>query len=118
MKRLLSYLKRNKITDSFAINSLFIKSFLRYHNLSVKKTNVLLKYLNENECYEDTLKHIEKMVEESGGNFNLETLIKMFEFVISPSDKIVNGAIYTLKKLETEYWTNALKAYQTRSWHQ
>jgi len=99
MKRLLSYLKRNKITDSFAINSLFIKSFLRYHNLSVKKNDVLLKYLNENECYEDTLKHIEKMVEESGGNFNLETLIKMFEFVISPSDKIVNGAIYTPKEI-------------------
>jgi adenine-specific DNA-methyltransferase len=31
--------------------------------------------------------------------FGFEELIELFEFVISPADRIINGAIYTPQKL-------------------
>ncbi|MBK9225457.1 MAG: hypothetical protein IPO23_14040 [Flavobacterium sp.] len=33
--------------------------------------------------------------------FDLEDLIELFEFVISPSDRIVNGAIYTPSEIRS-----------------
>lgn len=73
------------------INSLFVSAFIRHNGLRLDMYNFLSKYVLSNS---DTLESFLKVVEDSG-SFNLEQLVQLFEFVISPSDRIVNGAIYT-----------------------
>lgn len=72
-----AYLVINKIEVR---NNIFIKSY------EIKKENII-----EKQCLDEFIIVLEKEIEK----FDLEALIELFEFVISPSDRIVNGAIYT-----------------------
>ena len=46
------------------------------------------------------LQEVEKRIaSEYGEKISLETLVKQFEFVISPADRVVTGAVYTPKRI-------------------
>ena len=46
------------------------------------------------------LQEVEKRIaSEYGEKISLETLVKLFEFVISPADRVVTGAVYTPKRI-------------------
>jgi adenine-specific DNA-methyltransferase len=72
-----AYLKINKIE---VVNNIFVKKYVVQKKNTEEYTNLInfIKLLNV---------EIKK--------FDLEALIELFEFVISPSDRIINGAIYT-----------------------
>ncbi len=72
-----AYLKINKIE---VVNNIFVKKYVIQKKNTEEYTNLInfIKLLNV---------EIKK--------FDLEALIELFEFVISPSDRIINGAIYT-----------------------
>jgi adenine-specific DNA-methyltransferase len=72
-----AYLKINKIE---VVNNIFVKAYV------IQKKN--------NEEFEGLKKFIE-VINTEIKKFDLEALIELFEFVISPSDRIINGAIYT-----------------------
>ncbi|WP_199533249.1 class I SAM-dependent DNA methyltransferase [Thiopseudomonas alkaliphila] len=55
----------------------------------------------------DELKNILRA--EKNNNFSLETLIKLFEFAISPSNRLVNGAVYTPKNIREFIITSIFK---------
>ena len=90
--KVFNYLEKKGLSDPFEINSLFVSTFVKEKGWIVNKClaiKVLLGYDKE------TVKEFSKVLKENGFVFCLEDLIKLFEFVISPLDRIVTGAVYT-----------------------
>lgn len=79
------------------VDSLIVSAFLSINELNVEN-NVLIKSLivqeNSQIEYQNVKKFI-KLLEKEFSTFGFEELIELFEFVISPADKIVTGAVYT-----------------------
>ena len=48
------------------------------------------------------------MLTEFGEGLELETLVRLFEFVVSPADRIVTGAVYTPKRIRSTIISNCL----------
>lgn len=84
----------------FEINRLIVSSFIDLNELNLKN-NVFLNKLYISNTDED-FPELEKFIHFFNSNnqdFSFEQLIKIFEFVISPSEKIINGAVYTPKNI-------------------
>lgn len=91
-QNVIKYLK-NYSYDTKDINRLLVSSFLAINNI-IEVNNILIKsYIiyEENELLHlnDFLNILNKE------SFEIEELIEFFEFVISPKDKEVNGAVFT-----------------------
>ncbi|RKE52379.1 HsdM family class I SAM-dependent methyltransferase [Sphingobacterium detergens] len=95
-KQVFQFLK-NYSTDPVLVNRLIVTSFLNYNNLSLEKNELLLyNKINQGNTIElKVLKEFEEVLNNYITKFSFENLIELFEFVISPTEKIVNGAIYT-----------------------
>ncbi len=79
------------------VDSLIVSAFLSINELKVEN-NVLIKSLIVKENSQSEHQIVEefiKILEKEFSTFGFEELIELFEFVISPADKIVNGAVYT-----------------------
>jgi len=100
-KDVFTYL-RSYSFDPTKINRLVVSAFLYSFDITTTK-NTLLKDLliKNNEAEYKSLQEFLKIHRFS----NLEELIKVFEFVISPEDKVVTGAVYTPKNIR-EYILN------------
>lgn len=89
-------MKRKGLSDPFEVNSLFVSTFAQKKSWSVNNSSVIKGLLG----YEkETVKEFSKVLRDNAFGFCLEDLIKLFEFVISPSDRIVTGAVYTPKNV-------------------
>lgn len=96
MINVFQYLRRQPKDTSF-INGLFVTAFLRGNNLTSRNNSVIAKYIFSN--VED-LKRVDEFLAlllSDEKEFPLELLINLFEFVVSPADKKVDGAVYTPK---------------------
>ncbi|ORC18373.1 N-6 DNA methylase [Enterobacter cloacae subsp. cloacae] len=93
----ISYLKRNKITDISLVNKLIISAFYEINNIHVKNNKLVIDNLISHEMVHEygLLKELCSVIKNEVTQFTFEHLISFFEFVISPSDRVVNGAIYT-----------------------
>ncbi|GGD45609.1 hypothetical protein GCM10012288_19910 [Malaciobacter pacificus] len=87
-------------TDEYSINRLLVSSFVIQHKIT-NIQNLLIKNLliNEDELEYGILIQFLELIKESNKHYYFEELVEFFEFVISPSDKLVNGAIYTPKDI-------------------
>lgn len=89
----------NKIHDVDEVNSLLVSAFVDINQLIVGERNTLSRYvistLKDGDVVCDRLAVLEETIIKCYGCFSFELLIEFFEFVVSPSDKIVTGAIYT-----------------------
>jgi adenine-specific DNA-methyltransferase len=94
---LLRYLKDQFSQDPFHLDRLIISAFTEANNLNEIRNELLLEYIIQPSQYEERsiLDGFLKIFAESKDKFDFETLIALFEFVVSPSDKVVNGAVYT-----------------------
>ena len=87
-------------TNELEINKLIVSAFLiekKIFEIKNKKIKSLIIQKNELE-YPSLLEFIE-IIKKDKKSFCFEELLELFEFVISPSDKLVNGAIYTPKDI-------------------
>ncbi|MDZ7818234.1 MAG: N-6 DNA methylase [Aliarcobacter sp.] len=98
-KEILKFLK-DYGTDEYSINRLLVSSFLIEHKIDNIK-NLLIKNLliNEDELEYGILIQFLDLIRKSNKYYYFEELVEFFEFVISPSDKLINGAIYTPKNI-------------------
>ena len=83
------------------MNRLLVSTYIYLNSQAVKKNKKILNLLI-NETNEEEYKYLNEfmlLVKEIERDFNYEDLLELFEFVISPSDKLVNGAIYTPKDI-------------------
>lgn len=95
MKRILNLFEVESITDPKIVDSFIVSAFIHINNISVTNNNFIISYiLDESSVYYAQYTDFLAMIEEAN-TLTLEQLIQMFEFVISPSDRVVSGAIYT-----------------------
>lgn len=79
------------------VDKLIVSAFIEINNLNLINNKLLKEYSiskRRSQKRDNLLKFID-IIKNVVQNFNIEKLIELFEFVISPSDRIVNGAIYT-----------------------
>lgn len=79
------------------VDKLIVSAFIEINNLQLSNNRFLKSYLiskRKSAKREKLLQFIE-IVQSEIEFFDIEKLIELFEFVISPSDRIINGAIYT-----------------------
>lgn len=98
---LLSYLRRHVPSDERTVNRLFVSAFIGGNGLETPHSRFMSGFVirQEDTDYE-LLQEVEKrIVSEFGEKISLETLVKLFEFVISPADRVVTGAVYTPKRI-------------------
>jgi adenine-specific DNA-methyltransferase len=90
-----SFLKKYS-TDPLSINRLLVSAYLTKNRLVVRRNEAIRKYvICENAADHPVFQKFLEILE----TFSLEDLIKCFEFVISPTEKIVTGAVYTPKHI-------------------
>lgn len=96
MKNATKYLSQKCSSNPFFVDRLIISAFLSINNIEITFNILLSSYLihEDDEDYETLVDFIET-INNSTEDFTIEDLIELFEFVISPSDRIINGAIYT-----------------------
>lgn len=96
MKNIFRYLKTYS-TQPEEVDRLIVSAFLKINQLQVLENQFLLEYsIDENQINElKSLNDFVEIINTEIDVFNIERLIELFEFVISPSDRIINGAIYT-----------------------
>lgn len=84
-------------SDAFKVDRLIVSAFLKMNAINLTEWTPIGNYvINENEVDEFlALNEFIKTLMDSSKEFTLEKLIEIFEFVVSPSDRIVNGAVYT-----------------------
>lgn len=91
------YLSQNCSTNPKDVDRLIISAFVEINNVIIEHNRFIKSYLitKKNRREYNILKGLISTIEEEVGGFDFEGLIQLFEFVISPADRIVNGAIYT-----------------------
>jgi len=83
--------------EVYDVNRLLVSAFISINNIEVINNEFIKEYIiQETDIveFEQLLKFIQKIKKENN-KFGIEELIQLFEFVISPEDKEVNGAVYT-----------------------
>jgi len=92
----------NKFLRSYScspkdVDRILISAYLRINNLAVTNNKLLQPYIitSKNRQEFKKLQEFELLVNQIFQPFSLEGLIELFEFVISPEDKVVTGAVYT-----------------------
>lgn len=96
MKNIFKYLESYSQLPK-EVDKLIVSAFIEINNLQLKNNRFLKIYSiskRKSAKREKLLQFIE-IIQSEIEDFNIEKLIELFEFVISPSDRIINGAIYT-----------------------
>jgi len=110
MRNAFKYLSQYSTTPK-DVDRLIISAFLEINKLKPKKNNLLKAYSinSENKEEHSFLLEFVSIVFSDTKVFGFEELIELFEFVISPEDRIINGAIYTPQNIRTFIVSEAFK---------
>lgn len=102
MRNAFKYLSQYSTTPK-DVDRLIISAFLEINKLEPKKNKLLKEYLIKSDSKEEYFSLFEfvSAIYSDTKAFGFEGLIELFEFVISPADRIVNGAIYTPQNIRT-----------------
>ena len=77
------------------INKLFVTTFLAHHHLTLASESFLCRYIFTSDTFNNYVRGFQRAMFKEGRSFSFEDYVELFEYVISPSDKIVSGAVYT-----------------------
>ncbi|WP_424494119.1 HsdM family class I SAM-dependent methyltransferase [Salinimicrobium sp. GXAS 041] len=108
-QHVLKYLRQYS-TNIRDINRLLVSSYLKVNDFQNISNELIKGYIiNEDEEIDELNKFLALFRNKL---FTLEELIEFFEFVISPSDKIVNGAVYTPKYIRDYIVSESIANYE------
>jgi hypothetical protein len=99
-KHIFKYLKLYS-TLPIDVDRLIISAFIEINKLELKENKLLRSYSINRESKDERsfLHEFVSAIYTDTNSFGFEELIELFEFVISPEDRIINGAIYTTQKI-------------------
>lgn len=102
MRNAFKYLSQYSTTPK-DVDRLIISAFLEINKLELKKNKLLKSYSISRKITEEHSSLIEfvSILNSDTKEFSFEELIKLFEFVVSPADRVINGAIYTPQKIRS-----------------
>ncbi len=95
-QQIFKYLKSYS-TEPFQVDRLIVSAFLKMNAINSTKNLLIKEYIIAENEFETFIKVSDfvQIIKKEFGKFSIENLIELFEFVISPSDRIINGAVYT-----------------------
>lgn len=107
----LYYITRNVPVEERTVNRLFVSAYINSNRMAYPKSAFLSQYCIEkgDDDYKVFQKVRDHIRDEYGSKISLEILVKLFEFVISPADRIVTGAVYTPKDVRKAILQRALR---------
>ena len=84
-------------TNPHKVDRLIISAFLHKNKIIVTKNEFLKSFMIQESKKKEysTLQEFISILEKEITTFEFEELVELFEFVVSPSDRIINGAVYT-----------------------
>ena len=104
-QKVLNYLNKYSY-DTKDINRLIVSAFLLKNRINIIQNIFVKSYLIEEENEIEDLERFISLLDEE--TFNIEDLIELFEFVISPQDKEVNGAVFTPEYIRKSIIKNSI----------
>lgn len=109
--QILSYLKRKQLTDTRTVNRLFVSSFVSLGNLQIKNNHIIRGLLidEKDKDFELLQEFVSKIRQFNPAPMTIEDMIALFEFVVSPADRIVTGAVYTPEYIRKNIIETCLK---------
>lgn len=110
MRNAFKYLSQYSTTPK-DVDRLIISAFLEINKLEPKKNRLLKAYSinSKNKEEHSSLLEFVSVIYSDTKVFGFEELIELFEFVISPADRIINGAIYTPQNIRNFIVLEAFK---------
>ncbi|WP_418636388.1 HsdM family class I SAM-dependent methyltransferase [Winogradskyella sp.] len=106
---ILKYLKDYSY-DTKDVNRLLVSSFLVVNNIKNVENRFIKEFIISKEKELEQVNDFIKLFDKS--TFDIEELIEFFEFVISPADKEVNGAVFTPKYIREFIVLNSINKYK------
>nr|WP_315170263.1 N-6 DNA methylase [uncultured Flavobacterium sp.] len=111
-QKIIKYLKKYS-SDTIDINRLLVSSFLFINKIQTVKNVFINNYIiHEIEELEQLNEFLSLLNKET---FVIEELIEFFEFVISPEDKEVNGAVFTPEYIRKYIVEETLKYQENKN---
>lgn len=98
-KDLIAYFRKNKLTDVHLVNQLIVSAYLSVNRLNAFHNRIPRKCLLNNAWQTHLDACLDIIARKGNGLLSIEDLVHVFEFVISPSDRVVNGSVYTPKDI-------------------
>lgn len=110
MRNAFKYLSQYSTTPK-DVDRLIISAFLEINELKLRKNKLLKSYSINSKIKEEysSLLEFVSAINVDTKVFGFEELIELFEFVISPADRIINGAIYTPQNIRSFIVSEAFK---------
>ncbi|GHV15661.1 hypothetical protein FACS1894169_07770 [Bacteroidia bacterium] len=94
-QNILKYLRTYSYKEQ-DINRLLVSSFVRINRIEEINNEFIRGFIINNQNQEES-HQLDEFLTFFDSNFDIEFLLELFEFVISPEDKEVNGAVFTPK---------------------
>lgn len=113
-KDILSFFKKLEDKRTDYINKLIVSSYVDCHKFEVEADSFLSKYIIAED--DESLFKLKKIIHNSSNNYGIEELVEVFEFVISPADKEINGAVYTPAYIREFIIREVLSRYNSDEW--
>ena len=89
---LVAYFRKIKLTDVNLVNQLIVSAYLSVNRLSAFHNRFINEYALEKQNLPLLDVCMEIVSRNCDGQLSIEDLVHVFEFVISPSDRVVNGS--------------------------
>ena len=101
-KKIINLLKSYS-TDTISVDRILISAFVRINNIKVEKNLLVSSTLIRDKDTEEIafLDEFIKKIKINSSSFTFESLIELFEHVVSPQDRIISGAVYTPKHIRS-----------------
>lgn len=114
-----SFLRKYPV-DTLNVNRLLVSAYVSINRIAVNN-NILIRNLlitNENIEEFDALEKFQNILLKAYGQVSIENLIELFEFVISPAEKEVNGAVYTPIGIRQYITEGVLNNFAVERWRE
>lgn len=111
-QNIIKYLKKYSY-DTKDINRLLVSAFLVINNIYNINNKFIKKYIIHEDAELEQLNEFLTILNKE--TFDIEDLIEFFEFVISPKDKEVNGAVFTPEYIRKYIVEKSLKNQENKN---
>ncbi len=108
----INYLKTKGVSAPSEVDSLFVSAFVLENGWKVERCSVIKNRLGYDG---DIVREFIKVLKRDRFTLSIEDLMQLFEFVISPADRIVTGAVYTPKKVRKKIIRDCMKGSKNPS---
>lgn len=116
-KQIFRFLKTHYSKQPTDVDRLLVSAFLSAYKIQVTNNELLKSYqIKESEFAEFTgLVQFQTALSNYQIKLDIENLIELFEFVISPEDRVVTGAVYTPRRIREYIVKHCLENLQQSS---